>query len=67
MFYLFQPLLIFGKWPYVVRTLAASLCGENPVGLYLELDRSVVRCSVSVAEADVVQGVVLFEVVATGD
>ena len=54
-------------WPYVVRTLAASLCGENPIGLYLELDRSVVRSSVSVAEADAVQGVVLFEVVATGD
>ena len=31
------------------------------------MDRSVVRCSVSVAEADAVQGVVLFEVVATGD
>ena len=54
-------------WPYVVRTLAASLYGENPVGLYLELGRSVVRYSVSVAEADAVQGVVLFEVVATGD
>ena len=66
-FFLFQALLIFGVWPHVVRTLAASLCGENPVGLYLELDRSVVRCSVSVAEADAVQGVVLFEVVATGD
>ena len=51
--------------PYVVRTISASLCRESPVGLYLDWDRNVVRCSVSVAESDAVRGVVLFEVIAT--
>ena len=51
-------------WPYVVRTISASLCGESPVGLYLDRDRNVVRCSVSGAESDAVRGVVLFEVIA---
>ena len=37
------------------------------MGLYLDRDRNVVRCSVSVAEADAVHGVILFEVIATGN
>ena len=57
--------MLLGVWPFVVRKISASLCGEKPVGLYLDRDRKVVRCSVSVAEADAVHGVVLFEVIAT--
>ena len=65
--YVFQALLIFGVWPYVVRSISMSLCGECPVGFYVEVERNIVRCSVTVAECDSLRGCVLFEVVAMED
>ena len=53
-------------WPYVVRTISSVLSAENYVGLYVELDRDTVRCSVTIAESDVLRGYVLLEVVSTG-
>ena len=53
-------------WPYVVRTISSVLSAENYVGLYVEVDRDTVRCSVTVAESDVLRGYVLFEVGSSG-
>ena len=50
----------------MVRSLSAVLCAENRVGLYVDLDRNVLRCSVTVVESDVLRGYILFELSATG-
>ena len=58
---------MFGVWPYGVGSISAVVCAEAPVGLHVELDRNVLRCSsVTVAESDVLRGYVLFKVGATG-
>ena len=36
----------------MVRSISTVLCAGNRVGFYVELDRSVLRCSVTVAELD---------------
>ena len=51
----------------MVRSISMALCGECPVGFYLELKRNVVRCSVTVADTEALQGYVLFELVAIRD
>ena len=53
-------------WPYVVRTISSVLSAENYVGLYVEVDRDTVRCSVTIAESEVLRGYILFEVMSTG-
>ena len=50
----------------MVRSILSDLCAEPHVGLYVELDRNVLRCSVTVAESEVMRGYIRFEVAATG-
>ena len=50
----------------MVRSISAVLSAENYAGFYVEVDRETVRCSVTVAESDVLGGYVLFEVASTG-
>ena len=49
-----------------MRSISAVLSGENYVGFYVEVDRDTVRCSVTVAESEVLRGYVLFELGSTG-
>ena len=57
---------MFGVWPHAVRSISTVLCEENRVGFYVELDRNVLRSSVTVAESDMLRGYILFEVGAIG-
>ena len=57
---------MFGVWPHVVLSISTDLCAGKRVGLYVELDRNVLRCSVTVAEMGMLRGYILFEVRAIG-
>ena len=46
---------MFGDWPHVVRLISSVLCAEAHVGLYVELDRNLLRCSDTVADSNVLR------------
>ena len=50
----------------MVRSISTDWCAGNSVGFYVELDRNVLRCSVTVAEMGMLRGYILFEVGANG-
>ena len=57
---------MFGVWPHVVRSISTVLWAGNRVGFYVDLDRNVLRCSVTVAESDMLRGYILLGLLGCG-